>query len=93
MTDTTHRAWFAPTDEYTRAQRCPTCKANSGEPCRATSVEFHSARVSAGIAHYNSDVGRAPWSEDRTPGVCYSTITNSATPVATDRKEMKNERI
>lgn len=63
-------------DQYTIAHRCPTCRAEPGDPCiiRRGQRTFHCARQDAGMRHYRRDVGRAPWPEDRTPGERYDTL-------------------
>jgi hypothetical protein len=38
----------------------------------------HAARIDAGIAHYRSDLSKAPWPEDREPGKNYGTIQEGA---------------
>ena len=77
--------------EYTLDHRCPVCRAEPGEPCDAPnkiSVAarhhdpdpihlLHAARQDRGIAHYRRDIGRAPWPEDRVPGVGYGTLRHT----------------
>ena len=70
------------TEEYSLAHRCPRCRAEPGEPCDAPNkpaYPWHVARVDAGIRHYYRDVARAPWSEDRIPGVRYDSLGSTPT--------------
>ncbi len=46
---------------------------------RDPSHRMHTPRQDAGIRHYNRDVARAPWSEERVPGRRYDTLGDAWT--------------
>jgi hypothetical protein len=45
-----------------------------GEPFLSKLTLQHAERVHAGMRHYDRDIGKAPWTEDRKPGRCYCTL-------------------
>lgn len=72
---------FAPIEDYIAAQTCPRCHAQPGQQCAgAHSATYartggsHLPRVDRAIAHYNRDVGNAPWPDEREAARCYSTL-------------------
>lgn len=68
--------WF-PTDySYQLYHKCPVCRARRGQLCDAPRKggRFHVARQDAGRVHYERDLMRAPWLEDRVPGVRYDSL-------------------
>ncbi|MCK9895229.1 hypothetical protein [Frankia sp. AgB32] len=83
---------WPPLHAYAVAHRCPTCKADPGQPCDAPRKTagatreptpeslLHAARQDAGIRHYNRDVAAAPWEEDREPGQRYDSLGAAWTP-------------
>lgn len=76
--------WPPPMEAYTLARRCPRCHADPGEPCNyrgsRSTMYSHAPRITAGIRHYNRDVGRAPWPEDRESGRRYDSLGDRWTP-------------
>jgi hypothetical protein len=61
-----------------RGKSCTVCSAQPGWHCLIGSPrpeqKFHTRRQDRGMTQYRNDYGKAPWPEEREPGVCYSTI-------------------
>lgn len=80
--------FLPPMHDYVMSHRCPTCKAEPWTDCDAPKKNLeadrlqviepsdrqHVRRQDAGSRHYRRDFGKAPWPEDRVPGVDYSTV-------------------
>lgn len=70
---------FRPAAEYETDRPCYQCCADAGVPCsrkRSTGMTgTHALRLGPAQAHERRDQGKAPWPENREPGVCYSTLT------------------
>lgn len=81
-------ASFEPLWRYVLSERCPTCKAPPWTSCRRppgppgheVTHAQHRRRQTAGSRHRWRDVGRAPWREDRLPGLSYSTVDFTGAP-------------
>jgi hypothetical protein len=78
---------WPPAHAYALAHRCPTCRAEPGQPCDAPRKQaggperaLHSPRQDAGIRHYNRDVAAAPDAGEREPGRRYDSLGDAWTP-------------
>jgi hypothetical protein len=92
---------FAPIDDYVMGKRCSYCKAEPWQPCTPKpsigsggkgSIRVHAPRWNAGTRHRGSDIEKAPWPEDRIPGISYSTINYPARPAQVARASSTKEK-